>query len=124
MAEEIQRKKPAAIFICVKVGHPPNNQKLESAKSAVNESKSGLLNYSVESGNSQGILHEQSDSLPREESLISPSENDSYHEKMLSLLQITNNQMLNNWYYQVVPQIAKSSLLAFDPSLSPTVCTF
>ncbi len=56
-----------------------------------------------------------SERVPKED-FIFPSNNDAYHEKILSLLKISNNKPLNMLYYKVVPQISKGNLLMLDLS--------
>ncbi len=52
---------------------------------------------------------------------VFPSNNDAYHEKLLTLLKINNNKPLNALYYNVVPRISKGSLLMLDLSAMLTV---
>ena len=59
-----------------------------------------------------------SEKTVKEETFIIPSNNDSYHEKILNLLKIGNNKPLNSIYYRMVPQINKGSLLVHDLSAS------
>jgi len=51
-----------------------------------------------------------------QDSYIFPITNDKYHEQILTLLKIDNNEPLNQLYYKQVPQINKRSLLVSDLS--------
>jgi len=61
---------------------------------------------------------EASERISKEETFIMPSNNDGYHEQILSMLKISNNKSLNGLYYKLVPQINKGSLLMLDLSAS------
>lgn len=50
---------------------------------------------------------------------VQTSANESYHEKILTLLKIQNNSTLNNIYYKTIPSIKKAPLLNLDLSASP-----
>ena len=53
--------------------------------------------------------------------LINTSFNEDYHEKILTLLKITNNKVLNSIYCKTVPQVNRNALLMFDLTLAPNV---
>lgn len=59
--------------------------------------------------------------VPVKEEFVNPSSNEGYHEKILALLKITNNKVLNSIYNKSVPQISKNSLLLLDLTLAQNV---
>jgi len=74
-----------------------------------------------ETARDQESCADASERTAKEDVFIVPSNNDIYHEKILSLLKISNNRILNTLYYKVVPQISKSTLLSLDLSATLTV---
>ena len=55
---------------------------------------------------------------PKIEPFIVTCTNDNYHERILNLFKIPNNEKLNMLYYKKVPHIHRESLLMADLSTS------
>ena len=74
----------------------------------------------------QKELREALEAFPiqTKEEFINPTINEGYHEKILTLLKITNNKTLNGIYFKTVPQISKNALLLLDMTLAQSVTTF
>jgi hypothetical protein len=64
---------------------------------------------------------ETNDKKVKEDLLFSTSSNETYHDKILQMLKITNNRPLNTLYYNVVPTLNKGALLKLDLSSGPHV---
>lgn len=58
--------------------------------------------------------------IPQDE-YINFGDNEAYHEKVLALLKINNNKVLNNIYKRHVPSISKNALLMYDLTLASSV---
>ena len=69
----------------------------------------------------QGSAAELSERFVKDEAFISTSNNDEYHERILSDFKLDDNKALNDLFYKYVPQLKKSSLLTLDLSLAPSV---
>lgn len=89
---------------------PPATQ-----RESPNESQRLMLEMGQMSSMSEGTSR-----TPQDE-LISFSDNEAYHEKVLTLLKINNNKALNSIYKRHVPTISKNALLMFDLTLASSV---
>ena len=74
------------------------------------ESKAAINSHLPPSGMSD-VAKENS---TQAEEFIIPSENNEYHEHMLTLLKIKNNPNLNHFFYDNVAQIKKSLIISAD----------
>ena len=83
--------------------------------------KSPTASVPKETVKDQGSAAELSERFIKEEAFISTSNNDEYHERILSDFKLDDNKALNDLFYKHVPQLKKSSLLTLDLSLAQNV---
>jgi len=67
------------------------------------------------------VIQSDIKTIPQDE-YLNFSDNEAYHEKVLALLKINNNKVLNNIYKRNVPSISKNALLMYDLTLASSVC--